>query len=124
MSRRLFAPIEPHTTQKQARSCSSCHLSSVALGLGSGRLDLTADEPAFVPAEPTPDGLARDAWTRLGSAAIGTRRGVRSLDGPEQRRVLEVGRCVPCHDQAKDPIYRDFGASVRLRREPGSRCRM
>src|SRR6266511_3805194 len=50
---RLFAPLEPHSTGKRARTCESCHRSSVALGLGTGTLDLEGEEPGFTPRQPT-----------------------------------------------------------------------
>ena len=114
---RLYAAIHPHTTRKSARSCASCHRSSTALGLGTGQLDLPLNGPArFLPADPDPrqPALARDAWTQLGaiSPAPGTRVGLRSLDAAEQRRILNVGRCVTCHDRAADPIYAPFARAL------------
>jgi hypothetical protein len=38
-----MAPIQPHTIQKEARSCESCHTSPKALGLGIGGGKLNAD---------------------------------------------------------------------------------
>jgi hypothetical protein len=38
-----MAPIQPHTIQKEARSCESCHTSPKALGLGVGGGKLNAD---------------------------------------------------------------------------------
>ncbi len=114
-SHRLFAPAEPHTTGRKARTCESCHLSSVAPGLGTGRLDLTGSEPRFSPAAPAPDdpALALDGWTALDAPAPGkgTRVGFRSLSRGEIRRVLAVGACLPCHGTAADPVWRDFGAA-------------
>ncbi len=124
---RLYAALDPHTTTKEARSCDSCHRSSVALGLGEGTLDVDVDPPRFVPATPDPASPARaaDGWTTLGApAAIGTRDGLRSLDAAEQQRVLAVGRCTPCHGRADDPIYVDFAAAQRRRTRPGSRCKL
>jgi hypothetical protein len=125
--RRLFAALDPHTTRKESRSCASCHASSIALGLGTGTLDLDGDEPRFTPADPSPDepGLARDGWTSLFPAAPapGTRDDVRSLDAREQRRTLRVGPCLPCHGKADDAIYRDFDRSVRALVGGTTRCR-
>ncbi|EDZ61937.1 hypothetical protein SMGD1_0824 [Sulfurimonas gotlandica GD1] len=38
-----MAPIQPHTIQKESRSCESCHTSDKALGLGIGGGKLNAD---------------------------------------------------------------------------------
>jgi hypothetical protein len=38
-----MAPVQPHTIQKEARSCESCHTSGKALGLGVGSGKLNAD---------------------------------------------------------------------------------
>ncbi len=38
-----MAPVQPHTIQKEARSCESCHTSAKALGLGVGGGKLNAD---------------------------------------------------------------------------------
>lgn len=116
LRRRLFAPIEPHTTGKPARTCSGCHRSPAALGLGSGRLDLEGNQPAFSPSSPSAEdpALASDGWTALfpERPAIGTRTGLRSLDSSEQRRILTAGVCLPCHAKPTDRIWRDFRASL------------
>ncbi|MFO0553626.1 MAG: multiheme c-type cytochrome [Polyangiaceae bacterium] len=92
---RLHAAIVPHRTQRTARTCDSCHRSSLALGLGSGALDLHGDELVFAPTNPE----SSDAWTTLfaASPADMTRVRGRSLDRNEQRRVLTVGACLECH---------------------------
>ena len=62
---RLFAPISPHTTGP-ARSCESCHRSSVALGLGQGEIEYRDGDIHFAPAHPPlRDGLPADAWTNI-----------------------------------------------------------
>jgi len=38
-----MAPVQPHTIQKKARTCESCHTSPKALGLGVGGGKLNAD---------------------------------------------------------------------------------
>ena len=92
---RLHAAIVPHRTQKVARDCASCHLDPVALGLGSGTLDLTGNLVSFSPRLPG----APDRWTMLFPAtpSPSTRVGGRSLDKDEQRRTLTVGYCLSCH---------------------------
>lgn len=92
---RLHAAIVPHRTQTSARTCESCHLDAMALGLGGGILDVTGDAVVFLPTRAG----APDGWTTLfpETPARTTRVGGRSLDHLEQRRVLTVGYCLGCH---------------------------
>ena len=87
VSRRLYASIDPHSTGEKVRDCASCHLSSWALGLGTGTLTLSGGKPAFTPATPAAEDprMAADAWTRFGAETPGpgTRVGLRSLDTSE-----------------------------------------
>ena len=87
---RIFAPISPHTTGP-ARSCESCHRSSVALGLGQGTVDFRDDRINFMPAHQLlRDGLPADAWTNVGGTAGGGAplSGQRPLNEEEMEAVL------------------------------------
>ena len=123
--RRLYAPSVPHTTTHKGRSCASCHRSSLALGLGRGKLTLDTGgaKPAwrFSPAVETlpQDGLPADAWIPWGRARtdrhLATRANARPFTQKEQHRVLRVGACLPCHDPATpagQAIYRDFDKAL------------
>ena len=125
-SLRLYASLDPHSTGKKARDCASCHLSSWALGLGTGTLDLSGPEPSFRPATPAAEDprMASDAWTHLdaGQPGVGTRVGLRSLDAVELRKTLAAGVCLPCHKVASDPVYRDFAASKARLERGGTGC--
>jgi hypothetical protein len=127
VSRRLYASLDPHSTGKTARDCTSCHLSSWALGLGTGTLELSGAEPAFSPAAPAAGDprMAADAWTHLGTErpGLGTRVGLRSLDATELRRTLAVGACVSCHKDVRDPVWKDFAASRARLARGGTGCR-
>jgi hypothetical protein len=137
---RWFAPASPHTTQREARSCASCHRDPLALGLGRGRLVGRPGAWRFVPRSrkvtsragarllrvlpPWPDGVPWDGWTRLRGTprARATREGARPLSPRELRRVLDVGPCLRCHGTYRDAVYRDFRASLwrlRIDRAPG-----
>lgn len=125
-SRRLYSSFDPHSTGKKARSCASCHLSSWAVGLGTGTISLDGLAPSFRPAAPAAGdpAMAADAWTHLDAEqpGVGTRVGLRSLDAQELRRTLSVGACLPCHEVAADPVYRNFAASKARLSRGGSRC--
>ena len=133
--RRLFAPMSAHTTQRQARSCESCHNDPVALGYGKGKLRFEvkgarsagkvgrAGAWHFTPGRPPApqDGLPDDAWTGFlaeRSGMVSTQPGARPFSLAEQQRVLTVGACLTCHkgDSAvmRDAV-RDFPALLRRR---------
>ncbi len=87
---RAFAPISPHTIGP-ARSCESCHRSSVALGLGEGTIELRDGTLRFTPTRPTlRDGLPVDAWTNIDGSlgGVAARPGQRPLDEEEMEAVL------------------------------------
>jgi len=89
---RIFAPLSPHTSGP-ARSCESCHRSTVALGLGQGELVEQAGKTTFNPSqELLEDGLAADAWTNLETTVGGETPlpGQRPLSQDEMRTILEV----------------------------------
>ncbi|MCP4754984.1 MAG: hypothetical protein GY866_29250 [Proteobacteria bacterium] len=128
--RRLFSPTLSHTIQSKARSCRSCHQDSWALGLGRGRIEYrkkTASAPVpplkFHPqSKPHPaDGLPRDAWTGFLKTRLrhtSTRTGVRPFNREEQTNILQVGRCLRCHES--DPfnlvrIYTNFRHALEKR---------
>lgn len=89
---RRFAALSPHTTGK-ARSCSSCHASAFALGLGSGELARGEEGWNLRPTSRLlQDGLAADAWTTLSGGRAGetTYPGDRALDKQEILRILNA----------------------------------
>ena len=90
--KRLFARLAPHTTGP-SRTCASCHRSSLALGLGQGRLYKSGDKWHFTADKNSlHDGLPADAWTSLSTAAVinTTHQGDRSLNESEIKRVLNA----------------------------------
>ena len=131
VSRRLFAPIAAHTTQRQSRTCASCHNNPVALGLGKGELRFMPAPKGpgrlgrwqFKPARPAlpQDGLPEDAWTgfmTLRSGMVSTQPGARPFNVAEQQRILTVGACLSCHQEASAVMreaLRDFAALLRRR---------
>jgi hypothetical protein len=127
--RRLFAPTAAHTTQRQARACTSCHNDPVALGVGKGRLSFEASSGGrtgtwrFTPAEPAlpQDGLPADAWTGFlaeRAGMVSTQAGARPFTVAEQQRILTVGACLTCHEGDSAVMrasVRDFPALLRRR---------
>jgi hypothetical protein len=89
---RVFAPLSPHTTGS-ARSCESCHRSTVAVGLGDGEVVEESGELHFLPAhESLQDGLPKDAWTNMNGSLGGDTplTGQRPLDTNEIETVLSA----------------------------------
>jgi len=125
---RLYARVEPHTTQRESRSCVSCHNDPEALGYGRGLLELRRDGTGrghwvFLPEAPlsAADGLPADAWIPfLGtrSGRVSTRDDVRPFNVEEQRRILTVGACLTCHAPDSRPMrhsVRDWAAVLAAR---------
>lgn len=105
---RLYAPTSGHTTQREGRSCKSCHNDPLALGFGRGELiySVTGNtggwkfEPRFA-LNPN-DNLPEDAWTGFlqeAKPSFATRDWLRPFTVEEQKRVLQVGACLNCHDE-------------------------
>ncbi len=105
---RLYAPASGHTTQKEGRSCKSCHNDPLAIGFGRGELiyQITENtgnwtfEPRF--AMNPADHLPEDAWTGFlqeANAPYSTRDWLRPFNVSEQKRILEVGACLTCHEE-------------------------
>jgi len=104
---RLYAPASGHTTQREGRSCQSCHNDPLAMGFGRGELiyALNAREGSwsFEPriALNPKDQLPEDAWVgflKEANAPYATRTSLRPFTVEEQKRILEVGSCLTCHD--------------------------
>jgi len=118
-----FAPLDPHTTRRQSRTCVACHRNPAAVGLGSGTVTyrgvgwrFTPTTQPVVPPWVTPEGRV------VGQA---TRSGARPFGRQEIDRILTVGACLPCHRQAAAPLYRDFPRTLaRWRTSDRGACRL
>lgn len=106
--RRLHAPAASHTTVREGRSCKSCHNNPLAIGYGRGMLEFVAEGKTgkwtFTPhfANNKFDSLPEDAWIGFLKETNGitsTRAGVRPFNMAEQKRILEVGACLTCHEE-------------------------
>ena len=105
---RLYAPASGHTTQKEVRSCKSCHNNPLAIGYGRGEMKYSAAaeigewtfKPRFAPNEN--DQLPEDAWIGFlmeTKPPCSTRDGLRPFSVKEQLRILKVGSCLTCHGE-------------------------
>ena len=105
---RLFAPVNAHTTQKEARSCASCHLNSYAMGFGEGNLTyIVKGDKAYWQFEAAyenyeQDNLPQDAWQGFledldPQRKYAARNDFLPLNRANQKKVLRVGACIYCH---------------------------
>ncbi|MBT5869502.1 MAG: hypothetical protein HOH38_11750, partial [Nitrospinaceae bacterium] len=121
----LAYALNPHSIQKQARSCTSCHLSTKALGLGDGDLKIGNNPTGkndFL--EPLNRSDIMNKASRFDPQAKVSMRGeslagshqqkARTFNQREINRILRVGNCIPCHDSYDDPIYQDIQKSYRF----------
>ncbi len=108
-----WSHMYPHGTGK-ARTCRDCHQSAKTVGLGYGSLTyLGKGKWRFTPAEAPAEllGLKHglSALTNLsGEPLVNFRPGVSAFSGPEIRRILRVGLCLPCHRDFSDPVMRNW----------------
>lgn len=83
--------IQPHTTSRKARSCADCHMSTKAVGLGSGFYDSRANG-LDIPFE-----LERIVDEEGRQLQQTSHEGARPFNKEELQRVLRMGNCLPCH---------------------------
>lgn len=92
-------PIQPHTMQRNARTCEDCHTSRKALGLGSGYYN-TADNGLPISIEPdqlvTRDGVQVQTISHPGA---------RPFTAEEIARISRQGTCEACHARTTDDTY-------------------
>jgi hypothetical protein len=121
----LAYALNPHSIQKQARSCTSCHLSSKTLGLGDGDLRIGKNSTGkndFVEPLNRSDIMRKasrfEPQTKVsmrGETLAGTHQPkARTFNQEEINRILRIGNCIPCHDSYSDPIYEDIKTSYKF----------
>ena len=110
-----MAAINPHTTQKEGRSCADCHRSTRSVGLGEGNLFVEDGRVQFIPLDQgvetaTGKTVGFDTFVALDGTPLqhGSRADLRPLNGDELRRILQIGSCVGCHDSYLDPAWKDY----------------
>ena len=123
----LAYALNPHSIQKQARSCTSCHLSTKTLGLGEGDLKIGKNSTGkndFVDPLNRSDIMMKASQfepqakvSMRGEPLAGTHQPIaRTFNQKEINRILKIGNCIPCHDSYGDPIYQDIKKSYRFER--------
>ena len=121
----LAYALNPHSIQKQARSCTSCHLSTKTLGLGQGDLKIGKNSTGkndFLDPLNRSDIMRKASQfapqakvSMRGESLAGTHQPkARTFNQEEINRILRVGNCIPCHDSYGDPIYKDIKSSYKF----------
>ncbi len=124
-----FAPIAPHTTMSNSRSCAECHINPVTLGLGRGTLYIKNGKMDFFPvyqskASGLPINHPLDALENISGKAF-TQMALpneRPFNKSELKRIIFSWRCIICHDKYSDKIYTDYKKSVALFNEGLTKC--
>ena len=94
-----MSPVQPHNIDLGSRTCSSCHSSRKALGLGSDLMDL---KRMGLPLNFSPDRIVDEEGVRIQDSA---HDGVRPFGREELANLLRTGACIICHEDA--PKARD-----------------
>ncbi|OPL10583.1 MAG: hypothetical protein AVO38_05065 [delta proteobacterium ML8_D] len=107
--------MDPHTTQKEGRSCKECHQDPRALGLGQGNLSFVSNRWSFKSSLSGPStsldiGQPLDAFVDIEGRplVLTSRTGLRPFNSNELDKILYVGLCLPCHSDFDDPVMRNW----------------
>ncbi|MBC8018025.1 MAG: cytochrome C [Verrucomicrobia bacterium] len=104
-----FAPFYSHNTGKKAVGCAECHGNPAFLGFGQHIVEGSSIKGTLIcersDSKPL-DGFLTMKNGRVSAYSAITRENARPLNAAEVKRTLSVNLCLPCHDKARDPIYR------------------
>ncbi len=104
-----FAPFYSHNSGKKALVCVECHGNPAFLGFGQHIVEGNSIKGTLIcersDSKPL-DGFLTMQNGRVSAYSAITRENARPLSGAEVKRTLSVNLCLPCHDKARDPIYR------------------
>lgn len=114
-----WAHIEPHSTQRESRSCKDCHQDPKVLGLGFGHITIKNNTLHFEPVE-KPFAQVNVTLSQIGTfegkALVKfNREGMRPFTQEELERILKVGLCLNCHPE-KDKIFRTWHKNIKCPR--------
>jgi cytochrome b561 len=126
--KRLFAPTFSHTINKYGRSCKSCHINSLALGYGKGKLTYTKNGKWIFEAQfstKDEDNLPKDAWIgfmQTRDEKSTTRTNARPFSVEEQKRILLVGACLTCHEENSNVMKESLIDFDKVLRRVSDKC--
>ncbi len=124
-----MAGWSPHTTQKRSRDCIDCHFNPASLGLGKGNLDIKEGNITFTPIYNSqnsgmPFSYPIDAFVSKDGKQFQTtsRKEARGFNKSEIDRIVNAYKCIICHRDWSDKIYKDFNSSKKLFFEGKTPC--
>jgi len=124
-----MAGWDPHTTQKEVRTCVDCHFNPASLGLGRGNLDIKNDKILFSPFYDSnksgmPFSYPIDAFVSKEGKQFQTtsRKEARSFNKDELTSIVSAYKCILCHDNYGDKIYKNFTKSKELFYSGKTKC--
>ena len=116
-----YAAWDPHTTQKQSRACVDCHFNPQTLGMGAGILDIKDNNITFqpfynslesgLPINYPIDSLVSKDGQQFQSFSRDKARG---FNQKEVSKIVDVYKCIVCHKDWDDKIYKDYDKSKKL----------
>ena len=115
-----YAAWDPHTTQKQSRTCIDCHFNPQTLGLGAGILDIKDNNITFQPfynsvESGLPINFPIDALVSKDGQQFQSfsREKARGFNQKELTKIVQAYKCIICHNSWNDKIYIDFNKSKK-----------
>lgn len=103
-SKNIFSATSAHTTQKESRTCESCHNSDEALGIITAWTK-HSEETGWQ----TPFGWIDENQKIPGR---GTKPGDRSFNQKEIASIRKAGKCLECH-KGEDKIYQNYQVALK-----------
>ncbi len=88
------APIQPHTTSTQSRSCVDCHANPKTLGLGSGFYEIEPNFPDGAPIDFELERIVAENGRQVQGIA---HENSRPFNREELKLISRVGACLACH---------------------------
>ncbi len=114
-NRFTMAAINPHTTQREGRTCKDCHATPKTVGLGTGTVWKEDGQWHFSPVDQGVETVAGrtvgfDAFVTIDGEPLqhGSRSSLRPFNRDELKRILRVGLCLECHTSYDDPAFRNY----------------
>ncbi len=124
-----YAAWDPHTTQKESRTCIDCHFNPQTLGLGAGILDIKDNNITFNPHyQSKEDGLPINYPIDSLISKEGkqfqsfSRKEARGFNKKEVNKIIKAYKCIICHNKWDDTIYKDFPKSKKLFYDKKTSC--
>ncbi len=124
-----YGAWSPHTTSKEARDCIECHFNPLTIGLGNGVLDMNRSSISFMPYYDSkrsglPISYPIDALISKDGKEFQSfsRDNARGFNKKEVNRIVNAYKCIICHGEYNDKIYKDFNRSKERFKNRNTPC--